>query len=391
MFPHAGSRNHGCEAIIRTTVNFLGNNKENISVYTEHIDSDNKVNLNELVKLIPSSSEDKIDLKSLKGISLRVKAKILKKDLDNLLIYEKHKLYKRYKLALSIGGDNYCYKGMIYVLNEQCKAIDHFKIPRILWGCSFDEQLIDKKVVEELKGYKAIFVRESLSLNILKNIGIEENVYLYPDPAFTLSVQSMGFKNKDFTQKGVIGINISPLMGRYTQKELLDDNFNKLIKYILENTDKNIALIPHVTQEGNSDLEYMMDFYERFKCDRVELIDGHYNCMQLKSLISQCEMFIGCRTHATIAAYSTCVPTLVVGYSNKSIGIARDIFGTEEGYIISVNDIKRDEELLERYKIFSRNLSEEKILLKKVMPAYCNRAKEGGIKLKTIINNCCNS
>jgi polysaccharide pyruvyl transferase WcaK-like protein len=40
-------------------------------------------------------------------------------------------------------------------------------------------------------------------------------------------------------------------------------------------------------------------------------------------------LFIGARTHATIAALSSGVPTLSLSYSNKSKGINRDIFGNE--------------------------------------------------------------
>ena len=68
------------------------------------------------------------------------------------------------------------------------------------------------------------------------------------------------------------------------------------------------------------------DFMEKYKdSGRVCIVDD-CNCMQLKYDISKCRFFVGARTHATIAAYSTCVPTLVVGYSVKSRGIARDLF-----------------------------------------------------------------
>ena len=52
------------------------------------------------------------------------------------------------------------------------------------------------------------------------------------------------------------------------------------------------------------------------------------NCRQQKYIISQCAYFIGASTPSTIAAYSTGVPTLVVGYSVKAKGIAKDLFGT---------------------------------------------------------------
>ena len=39
-------------------------------------------------------------------------------------------------------------------------------------------------------------------------------------------------------------------------------------------------------------------------------------------------------------AYSSCVPTLVVGYSVKARGIARDIFGTEDRYVLPVQSLQ---------------------------------------------------
>lgn len=71
----------------------------------------------------------------------------------------------------------------------------------------------------------------------------------------------------------------------------------------------------------------------------MQLIPSTLTAAQYKSIISRCDMFIGARTHATIAAYSTCVPTLVIGYSVKSKGIAKDIFGTDEGLVIPVSEI----------------------------------------------------
>lgn len=54
---------------------------------------------------------------------------------------------------------------------------------------------------------------------------------------------------------------------------------------------------------------------------------------------------MGGRTHSTIAAYSSGVPTLVMGYSVKARGIARDLFGTEEGYVLPVQSLADPEEI----------------------------------------------
>ena len=100
--------------------------------------------------------------------------------------------------------------------------------------------------------------------------------------------------------------------------------------------------------------------------------------MQLKDIISRCRIFVGARTHATIAAYSTCVPTLVVGYSVKARGIARDLFGTEENYVIPVQSLQETDDLLNAYSWIAERESEIRDHLQNIMPDYIARAKSAG-------------
>ena len=114
--------------------------------------------------------------------------------------------------------------------------------------------------------------------------------------------------------------------------------------------------------------------YEAFRdTGRVLLIDDH-NCMELKGYIARCRMFIGARTHATIAAYSSCVPTLVLGYSVKSRGIARDLFGTEEHYVLPVQELQREEDLADAFVWLLEHEDAVRQRLTKIMPAYVKKA-----------------
>lgn len=385
MYPHGGCGNRGCEAIIETTIDMLSLKNKEAYLYSSNVEADKDVGLDKKVCII--GAKEDINIKSFYGFDRRVKAKLFHKNIDDLLLIKKYKFLKDKDIALSVGGDNYCYTGMQHVLSEQNIAIDLYKIPRVLWGCSFDETLFSDKVIKELKEYKAIFVRETLSEKILKDAGITQNVYLYPDPAFTLKSQETEFEKEKLRKGKVIGINVSPLMKRYSEGEILRENFEELISYILKETDYNIALISHVVQSGNSDYDSMKDIYKKYECDRIELVSQKYNCGQIKSLISKCDMFVGCRTHATIAAYSTCVPTLVVGYSNKSKGIAKDIFNNEDNYVIPISELKEKFELKERFLYFLSKVKDIKVYLEKIMPNYIKRSYEAGEKLKQIIKD----
>ena len=184
---------------------------------------------------------------------------------------------------------------------------------------------------------------------------------------------------KGFIENNTVGINLSPLV---IKKENSDGitlkNYENLIEHIIENTDMNIALIPHVVWEHNDDREPLRYLYDKFKnTNRVVMIEDA-NCVELKGYISKCRFFIGARTHATIAAYSTCVPTLVVGYSVKARGIAKDLFGTYENYVLPVQELKKENDLLDSFKWIYSNESNIKERLDKFIHSY----KEKGITSK---------
>ena len=84
------------------------------------------------------------------------------------------------------------------------------------------------------------------------------------------------------------------------------------------------------------------------------------------------------RTHASIAAYSTGVPTLVVGYSVKARGIAKDIFGTDEGYVFPVQNLSHEDALIEAYENIVKNEDAIRSHLEKTMPEYIERAWASG-------------
>jgi polysaccharide pyruvyl transferase WcaK-like protein len=146
-----------------------------------------------------------------------------------------------------------------------------------------------------------------------------------------------------------------------------------------------IALIPHVVWEGNDDRKPIQELYNIFKnTGRVIMIKDH-NCMELKGYIARCRMFIGARTHSTIAAYSSCVPTLVVGYSVKAKGIAKDIFGTYENYVVPVQTLENQDDLIRAFKWMKANENDIRNHLRGFMPEYCARAWLAGDEVEKLI------
>lgn len=374
LFEHAGSGNHGCEAIVRSTVEMLGKNEYYLQ--TLNPDEDIHFGLGDSVRLVQSKT-DSVKLRSMHGTCMRIGAKLTDNKTFALQnsIRRHSALLKKGAIALSVGGDNYCYAGIIGSISDKLQAFSAKGIPFVLWGCSVSDKYLNEAVVDDLKKYALIAARESLTIENLAKAGISDTVVSCSDPAFTLRRQNADWNNDVFRNNEVIGINISSFMKVYNAyPDATYRNIKTLIEYLLQNTDDYIALIPHVVQKGNDDRIPQKQLADEINNERILSLDEDYNCMQLKDVIAKCRMFIGCRTHSTIAAYSTCVPTLVVGYSVKARGIAKDIFDDYNDLLVDVREFKTDHDLLDMYLRFSERENELRSHLRAVMPDYINRA-----------------
>lgn len=351
MYGHGGSENHGCEAIVRSTIQLLENNE--FFLISSNPDEDRKYGLDQLCELIPEKNA--IHKNSFDFIKALVNLK-LKKDyvsMDKLLYKDAFKRMEPGDIALSIGGDNYCYADVNrYIMMHELAKKQGAKT--ILWGCSVEPDLLKEiRIASDLQNYDYIFARESISYEALKKVN--KNTIFMPDTAFLLE-KEICLLLEGFIPGKTVGINVSPMVINNENKPgIVIENFINVINYIIEETDYNIALIPHVVWEDSNDLLPLNNLYKRFEdTGRIILIENQ-SCCKLKYLISQCCLFIGARTHSTIAAYSSGIPTIVVGYSVKSAGIARDIFGNDENYIVSSSSLDRRTILLEKFKLLLKN------------------------------------
>ena len=98
--------------------------------------------------------------------------------------------------------------------------------------------------------------------------GLSQTVFA-PDPAFYLERIDKVLPI-NFIEKNTVGINISPLITKLEhEKGLVVENVKKLIYYILENTDMNVALIPHVVWQHNDDRVPLREIWECFKNSEI--------------------------------------------------------------------------------------------------------------------------
>lgn len=387
LYMHSGSGNHGCEAIVRSLTGLI--NSQDPSIKPDVMTNDRAEDLKYVPEDICHFVEEKHMDRNVLNHTLYYVYRMITGDKESFLRYRFKDMYKNPpKVGVSIGGDTYCYDYMVEEIMLTNSMLHKLGTKTILLGCSVEPELVKRSdVAADMKLYDKILARESITYNALLDAGVsKERLELAPDPAFTLDTQYLPLPD-GWKEGKMIGLNLSPLIGMYAEdKDIALKCYEGLIQHIIDTTDNNIALIPHVVWDRSNDFIPLTSLYEKFKdTGRVILLQDH-DATQLKGFIARCRLFIGARTHATIAAYSSCVPTLVIGYSVKARGIARDLFGTEDKYVLPVQDLKTTKQLIEGYEWLNDHADDITQKLKKSVPEYIIKARRNGSAVMDLLN-----
>lgn len=130
----------------------------------------------------------------------------------------------------------------------------------------------------------------------------------------------------------MVGLNVSGLlfMGGYNGKNMfsLGVDYKTLLGHTIDfliGKGARVLLIPHVFgTHCESDALAIEAIYPALESRfgySIGVVRGNYDYAQIKSIIGQCDFFIGARMHACIAAVSQTIPTVPIAYSDKFIGV----------------------------------------------------------------------
>lgn len=336
--------NRGCEAILISTHKILTEAFPN-SLFINSSVRDKRLNNLEYLKLEKLQHKSHPEMLSIDMINWQISKRLI----GARFYHERFLHWADY--VYSIGGDNYSLDyGNARNLFEANERVYTSGKKLIIWGASIGpfnaNYEIEKIAKENLKKAYRIVVRESLTQQYLNELGVCKNVFLMPDPAFSLKSATIPLPDKveSMLSDGAIGLNLSPLLARYRNfPERWICDATSWIDGLLQATRLPIILIPHVMSQGNDDQKFMKQLINGITNDRsrVHLLDSYgLSAENIKYVISRLTAFIGARTHATIAALSTGVPTLSIGYSIKAHGINHDIFGHNDWVVDHKNLIK---------------------------------------------------
>ena len=377
-FPvHIDGGNRGCEAIAKGTAILLNEKKENLHGLCRNIPLDTMLGVDKYVTLERFKKKPFLTRaynKLLYRMRLPIKPKAFSPHMEFV------KSMPKDGVLVSTGGDMMCY-GNNYVITTNNYA--HAKgLKTVLWGCSMGPENLTPEKEETLHNFSLIYARESLSYDFFRSLGLK-NVCFFPDPAFVLEPEKCELP-ECFSKSDVIGINISNyVLGDFSLETPFGKEVVNMLDYIVKETNLNVLLVPHVVwdfpgdkQDDRQTASIILEKYGKTR--RFSILDiDNLNYCQIRYIISNCKMFIGSRTHAVISAYSTCVPTLALGYSIKSRGIAKDL-GLSENMVVDSRHILHEGYLLDSFIYMYRKESAIREHFKERIPGYMK--KTYGIK-----------
>ena len=267
--------------------------------------------------------------------------------------------YKKCNFIIDMSGgdsfsDIYGLKRMIRESFYKLIAINN-NIPLILGPQTYGpynkkiSKILARKII---KNATLVFSRDKKSSDLIYDLAKIRPIDT-TDLAFRLP-----YEKKEKTKEKSIGINISALMWNEgfngkNQFELKVDYkkyINDLILNIKQRGEYKIYLISHVNASGIEDdyklCEELAKKYDIYVAPKFE------TPMEAKSFISTLHLLIGSRMHATIAAFSSGVPTISLAYSKKFEGLYNSI-----GYNYYIDAKKYNTETaLEMTKKFIKNI-----------------------------------
>lgn len=192
------------------------------------------------------------------------------------------------------------------------------------------------QVKKALKKCEMVTVRESISHDMLKEIGIDSLVY--PDLAFKLSKSENDVTEINEIKKAAAGRKLVAITARPYRFPNCENPTAKYNDYINAMTEfaKWVyeqgyfpVLVEHVISRNchESDIVSLKEIASGLEDSKYYLSSNpSYSCRQLKELYSNMDFIVGTRFHSVIFSLASGVPAIAIAYGgNKTRGIMTDI------------------------------------------------------------------
>jgi polysaccharide pyruvyl transferase WcaK-like protein len=384
--------NHGCEAIVRATVPIIQSQFPGATFVSSPcaIDTIRDPEIFSVAGLVDRPFTSAYRKQPLKRAWNKLKVKA---GLTPTVPYGKE--LRTCTAVLAVGGDNFSLDYGRAFSQYQLDTAEYIlkqRKPFVIWGATVGpfsaEPDFEQYACGILKRIALITARDPLTVQYLAEQGVRDNVVKVSDPAFVMeaSQPELSKELNSLLSEKPVGINFSPLLGRYLGKDAWFQLAVELLRTLDATIDSPIMLIPHVMWTSTDDHLFLEEVKGEVGAFRnpIQVLPRHLNAPELKWCLGQLNAFVGARTHATIGALSQAVPTLSLGYSMKSRGINLDLFNSEK-WVLDIKQMTPGN-FAERVQELLNSGDQVREHLNAVLPEYKKTAYNGAKALKDIAN-----
>lgn len=176
-----------------------------------------------------------------------------------------------------------------------------------------------------LRRSSRVFTRDSLSTALCASLGVEGHTSEVIDVAFALPYEAVTHAG----ERPQVGVNVSGLLfrGGYDQSNYfgLAFDYREFIEHLiarLVTSGAAVHLIPHVlSAPGSIEDDYSACEQVHASFPETILAPAFPGPIEAKNYIAGLDFFTGARMHSTIAAFSSNVAVVPIGYSKKLNGL----------------------------------------------------------------------
>lgn len=254
----------------------------------------------------------------------------------------------------------------------------------------FGNKVQQRMAASLLKKMKLIITRESISLNLLKDMGIPSEHLLESTDAAFLTRERNGSQLVALPEEiAVMKSEGRPIVGVTARNWLKGKKQKKYeaemalaLDEIGEKYSARIVFIPQTTVTRHQDDDRIVQkriFKHMKRKDLAVCLEEPYGHHMLLDIYGSLDYLIGTRFHSAIFAMTAYVPSLVIAYEHKAAGIMKDLDLSE--WVIDIEKVNASA-LTEN---FSRLWEERESYIKQLelkLPDYIKRAELAGNTIK---------
>ena len=421
---HGGSRNRGCEALVRTTVQILRSvyAGARITLASENPERDDVLLDIPDLDLIPAQTshppawlsrashpgQARLSIRRVvKGMMpyglvnwrQQLLAAVAKRRLASLEVapaYERIALLEpamlQADLVISIGGDIFVEDWGPPLLHlETLEYAQQLGRRTMLWAASIwplKTPWIEARLKQMLSRCDLITVRDETSQRYLSALLPGKRIDLVADGAFLMVPTRTSRVGLPWPAGApALAFNGSPLLTYFLGPGRSHAVVAMLVQFLRQGIDGGhfkVVMIPHDDTPAAREWDFLYELAQRVdRPDSVYLSPVGLNGPETKALIGLCDAFIAMRFHPSIAGMSQCVPTLSLGHSPKFAGLHQLVYGHTE-FLIGYDKVTAAQ-LEDGFRRLTSHGEQVRLQLSRRVPELQQMALLSGQLVKTLL------